>query len=291
MGQNISRVSHRRLHSEQDATELQSLVANAAPEPKSRRLKALTSKPARYSQTADFEGYIRAALLDVNGSAPEQIFRQSKCFPKPQLRKGVKNHILSFPGTFNPPLMGHKLLLSHTFFRSDLENLVASIISPNSTKSTKKKLKNETDALILSRKERVGLWSDPSLTPWSWINPYSHQKNGDSENHLLSAIETDGFEVEFVLVVGGDHISQAAAINDPGSLKPTVVFSDSLRSYPRAPTGSPLPLAGHGEWQKSEAPYAQLLTKLERGELSALAMLHLLYPLEVDKIFQSSINL
>jgi hypothetical protein len=246
MGQNFSRVGYCGSKTTQVATEVQSLVANAAPEPKSRHLKAVISKTARNSQTVKPEGYVRAALLEVNGCAPEQIFRPLKRFPKPQLRKGVTNRILTFPGTFNLPYMGHNLLLTHTFFRSNLENVVAAIISPNSTKSTKKKLKNEADALILTRKERVSLWNDPFLTPWSWVNPYMHQKS---------------------------------------LLEPTVVFSDGLQSFPRAPNGAPLHLPGYREWQKSELPHTRLLAKLKQGKLSALAMLYLMYPLEIDNGF------
>jgi hypothetical protein len=285
MGQNFSRVGYCGSKTTQVATEVQSLVANAAPEPKSRHLKAVISKTARNSQTVKPEGYVRAALLEVNGCAPEQIFRPLKRFPKPQLRKGVTNRILTFPGTFNLPYMGHNLLLTHTFFRSNLENVVAAIISPNSTKSTKKKLKNEADALILTRKERVSLWNDPFLTPWSWVNPYMHQKSGDFENALLNATEADGFQIEFVLVVGGDHIDQAAACNDTSLLEPTVVFSDGLQSFPRAPNGAPLHLPGYREWQKSELPHTRLLAKLKQGKLSALAMLYLMYPLEIDNGF------
>jgi hypothetical protein len=38
-------------------------------------------------------------------------------------------------------------LLTHAFFRSNLDNVVAAIISPNSTKSIRKKLRNEPDAI------------------------------------------------------------------------------------------------------------------------------------------------
>jgi hypothetical protein len=64
-----------------------------------------------------------------------------------------------------------------------------------------------------------------------------------------------------------------------------VVFSDGLQSFPRAPNGAPLHLPGYREWQKSELPHTRLLAKLKRGKLSALAMLYLMYPLEVDNGF------
>jgi hypothetical protein len=83
MGQNFSRVGYCGSKTTQVATEVQSLVANAAPEPKSRHLKAVISKTARNSQTVKPEDYVRAALLEVNGCAPEQIFRPLKRFPKP----------------------------------------------------------------------------------------------------------------------------------------------------------------------------------------------------------------
>jgi hypothetical protein len=283
MGQKVSCAGHRRSRSTQNTTELQSLVANAAPEPEPRRFEV--------SQTADLEGYMRAALLEANGCAPGQIFRPSKHFPKPLLRKGVMNRIITFPGSFAPPHMGHKLLLTHAFFRSNLDNVVAAIISPNSTRSIRKKLRNEPDAMLLTRKERASLWDDPFLTPWSWVNPFPHQKSGNFENVLLRAVEADGYEIEFVLIVGGDHMNQAATENNTDSIEPTVVLSDGLRSIPRAPSGAPLPFVGYGEWQQSEESHARLFAKLERGELSALAMLHLLYPLEVDTVLQHSTHL
>jgi hypothetical protein len=241
MGQQFSHVGNRRLHSTQNTTESKPLVASAAHEPISRRTPAAGSD---MSQRADLEGYMHATLLEVSGRAPKQIFRPSERFPKPQLRKGVMNRILVFLGSFNPPHVGHKLLLTHVFFRSDLKNIVAAIISLNCTRSVKNKIKDEPDALVLSRKERARLWEDELLTPWSWVDPYKHQSDGDFGNALLDAVESDGSRIEFILVVGGDHIDEAAAsninCNVKDSLEPTVVFSDGLRSVPRGIDGSPL---------------------------------------------------
>jgi hypothetical protein len=287
MGQQFSRVGNDSLRSTQNTTETQSLTVNAAPKPTSRRLVAAKKDKSEY---ADLEGYLHAALMQFCGEAPERIFRSSKRFPKPQLRKGVLNRILMYPGSFNPPHMGHKLLLTHAFFRSNMENVVAAIVSPNSSEWIRKKLHNEPDALILSREERARLWDDDQLTPWSWVNPYKNQSDGDFENALLRIVQANGFDIEFALVVGGDHIEQAASNNndDEDSLEPIVIFSDGLRSVPRAPNGSLLTFAGYGEWQVTQAPDIRLFTSLASRKLSATAVLGLLYPRAGNMITEHS---
>lgn len=117
--------------------------------------------------TADLEPYIHAAILKTNRQKSKPIFTVSKAFPAPKLRKGVKNTILIFPGSFNPPHMGHKLLLTHAFFRSNLENVVAAFIVPSPDKAIRDKYKLEKHALKLSFEERTKLWGEEMLTPWS----------------------------------------------------------------------------------------------------------------------------
>jgi hypothetical protein len=275
------------MRSNQNTTETQSLTANVRPNPTSRRL--LPVKKGK-SDCADLEGYLRATLMQVCGEAPDEIFLSSKRFSKPQLRKGVMNRILIFPGSLNPPHTGHKLLLTHAFFRPNLDNAVAAIISPNSTKSIRRKLRNEPDALVLSRVERAELWDDDHLTPWSWVNHHKHQDDGDFENTLLHLAQADGFDIEFSLVTGGDHVEQAAASNngEEDPLEPTVIFSDGWRSVPRALDGSLLTFPGYGEWQDTQAPDNRLLATLAIGELSASTVLRLLYPREGDRITHHS---
>jgi hypothetical protein len=67
--------------------------------------------PAPVSTSTKLEPYMRAALLEAHGEAPNQIFRRSSGFPTPHLQKEAKYRIFIFPGSFNPPRVGHKLLL------------------------------------------------------------------------------------------------------------------------------------------------------------------------------------
>jgi hypothetical protein len=133
-----------------NASDSRALLPGPDPELMSQPIFVGRTHPTRPNTSRELEPYMRAALLKAHGEAPEQIFRPSSRFPTPRLQKEVKNRILTYPGSFNPPHAGHKLLLTHTFFRSASDNVVAAIISPNSTKSVRNKVRNEPDSLVLS---------------------------------------------------------------------------------------------------------------------------------------------
>jgi hypothetical protein len=92
--------------------------------------------------SAELERYMRIAMVQVCGRAPSEIFKRSAALPPPTLRKDVVNTIITFGGAFNPPHIGHKLLLTHTFFRSSFPNAVAAIIMPDTTANVAKKLRS-----------------------------------------------------------------------------------------------------------------------------------------------------
>jgi hypothetical protein len=187
---------------------------------------------------------MRAALSEVDSDAPSQIFLPNPDFPTPILRKHVTKRTLIFPGSFNPLHIGHKLLLTHAFFRSGIDKVVAAMISPNGHKAVRRKFRQEKDTLFLTRQERGRLWADQELMPWSWVNPYSSRVTDGLEGALVTVAEADGFDIEFVHVVGGDHVDKAAARYRPNkdSLEPIVVLSDGLRSVLRHVNGSPMTL-------------------------------------------------
>lgn len=82
---------------------------------------------------------------------------------------------------------------------------------------------------------------------------------------LLHAAQVDGFDIELVFVVGGDHVHEAVEcghIDGDESTEPTVIFSDGVRLIPRTLEGAPLTLLGYGGWQKASAPDARLIAML-----------------------------
>jgi nicotinic acid mononucleotide adenylyltransferase len=77
------------------------------------------------------------------------------------LRKNAVNYILIYRGSFNPPHIGHRALLAHTFFRSSYENTVAAFIVPSSNDLLEEKMgttdAGEIPAIVLTRAQHAEL--------------------------------------------------------------------------------------------------------------------------------------
>jgi hypothetical protein len=117
--------------------------------------------------TTELDHYMRIAMQQVYSSAPSEIFKPSAAFPVSTLRKDVVNTIIAFGGAFNPPHIGHKLLLTYTFSRSSLPNAVAATIMPKTTANVAKKLRRlgEPGGLVFQVSERAMPWHDDLLVP------------------------------------------------------------------------------------------------------------------------------
>ncbi|KAF1952042.1 hypothetical protein CC80DRAFT_423250, partial [Byssothecium circinans] len=203
-----------------------------SPSPSTTLIPPIVPNLPLFDETISLDYYIRRALpFTIRAKLPINIFTPSSWIPPPTLHRGVKNRILLFSGSFNPPHIGHKQLLVHAFFRSAYDNVRAAIIMPAGSRSLEKKLKTknenalnrlremlqwgtddeiaqvdiDAEPLTLPRSTRANLWADSLLSPWCWMARHGHECWT-----AIFAIEelarNDGFDVEFIMIGGPDYV-------------------------------------------------------------------------------------
>jgi hypothetical protein len=237
------------------------------------------------STTAELEPYIKAALLQVYGESPTSIFLPTPTSSGPHLRKGVANRILLYRGSFNPPHIGHKTLLTHTFFRTDLTNVIAALIIPTPTVDVSRKLRRETNPIVLSRVERGALWQHDLLMQWAWVHTYSRSFR-TMRKALTQQAAQDGFELEFFMVAGGENaIRYGEKLSESESEMPDLIFSDAFRQiYIFDESGVPKPLYHYNAWSTTKKGDEQLVQRIRHGSLRASEVLTLLYQDEAQSV-------
>ncbi|KAI4604160.1 hypothetical protein KJ359_000288 [Pestalotiopsis sp. 9143b] len=217
---------------------------------------------AKKSETAPLESYINQAW---KGSHPIKPFgeRASTDAPVPTLRKGCKNRIIYYVGSFNPPHLGHLALVDHVFSNTkapprhpgpaggsddDSLNAVALVVIPHGEywiarkahraarereqakyprgrgkgkgkgKSAKKTFwsadeDEEEEELHLDLEQRLQLVRggipEDLVRSGVWVFPAdAGQWYQGVQPRLRDACRADGFEVEFVELLGPDYVKR-----------------------------------------------------------------------------------
>jgi hypothetical protein len=223
---------------------------------------------------------MRIAMVHVYGRAPSEIFKRSAALPPPTLRKDVVNTIIAFGGAFNPPHVGHKLLLTHTFFRSSFPNAVAAIIIPDTMANVARKLRRlgEPEHLALKVSECAMLWHDDLLAPWIYVDQNEGTPFNLFEDFLKREALKDGFRLQFVPLLGVNHLEEFPYYQNVGEFHQNTIYCDSLKPLAcQTVSGAPMQLLGYGLWEKISS-HERLLQRIDAGELSAMTALKLLYP-------------
>ena len=203
------------------------------------------------SSTAPLEGYIKRALGDPTAT----IFRPSIHMPPPYLIKGRINYILTFRGCFNPPHQGHKETLCHAFFRGgEGMHLTAAIIFPLDNYSVASKYrrgKSGSKDLVLALQHRINLINTSGLYGgWHWCHPRGEPGSEAFKDRLISEAALDGFNIQFITLVGPDHVDWR--YGSPGYWGPTIVVGtgDPERTSLRMETETGLgKLAAYNDWR------------------------------------------
>ncbi|KAL4899436.1 hypothetical protein BDW74DRAFT_183688 [Aspergillus multicolor] len=144
------------------------------------------------------------------------VSRQFQHYPK--LLPNTVNRILFYPGSFNPPHLGHYTLLHHVFTNAPADlNLIAAFIWPLSDDSVAAKNtdRGQEDDLVLTRKQRVQLWLGHGLPAYIFVCEPSIASFRSSyaewealRNRLAEEVGRDGLTLEFCCLLGPDCIEK-----------------------------------------------------------------------------------
>jgi len=208
-------------------------------------------------QTKYLEDYIRRAYEDIQGfpDSSSRIFTKS---PGPELQRDRKNHIILYPGSFNPPHVGHAALLWHAYLNTDASAIAVMIFAQRDDLLVSKD--HVTDgkgkAFILSHYQRRQLWKDDGLGRFAWVFP---APDNDKLDLFVATIKrltkADGFKISFPTLYGGDHISQKARVEELCDWDDGIcIGSDVTRPMDFVPDdgGDLLQLQGCEKWKKIE---------------------------------------
>ena len=169
----------------------------------------------------------------------------------PFLSKKRTNHILVYPGSFNPPHRGHLHLLKHAFTRGTHDmNVIAAIIHPRSDESLSRKVKAENGKFMFGRRERCLLWKqDICFPPWAWVYENSGASLTQFSKQLIRATEKDGYALEFVPLYGAEGASPSSPPSRGYDCK-TIILSDAARAADyQCSSGRLIDFEGYTKWR------------------------------------------
>jgi cytidyltransferase-like protein len=184
----------------------------------------------------------------------------------PLLSKDRVNRVLIYPGSFNPPHVGHLAVLRHAFESCPDLNIVAGIVLPARVEHIEKKNYQSGRCLALSEEQRLELWKrDARFPAWAFAPRY---KSSQLTEEIANAAKKDGYEILYI-GLGGPDIWDF-------SLPPTHMYtsftehliSDAARGARfLGPDGVPQPIERYTTWKRLELdlqPGAERLRRTKR---------------------------
>ncbi|KAF4339210.1 hypothetical protein FBEOM_6869 [Fusarium beomiforme] len=140
-------------------------------------------------------------------------FNNDTATQPPLLKPGV-NRILLYPGSFNPPHLGHFNLLKHVFYNAggDLQ-LRAAIIINTDDERLGIKMKRKGTGIVLPRERRANLWRGNSTADWVWVYDNTEASWPEFRNKLVSEVKKDGIDLRCILLFGPDAITAEGGYN------------------------------------------------------------------------------
>ena len=166
------------------------------------------SSPAPIVTYADLEHYVLEAerLVLRNISQRRTLFRRVPNVAPPTLRSDCENRILVFPGSFNPPHLGHLALLWHAFLCTD-DKTIAAMFLPMGEESLAEKsnVEDRGRSFKLSLHQRTQLLQDEVFGRFTWVFPTAPYDTWEFMYKVQELAAADGFKVSFPSLHGGDH--------------------------------------------------------------------------------------
>ncbi|PFH55430.1 hypothetical protein XA68_18338 [Ophiocordyceps unilateralis] len=132
------------------------------------------------------------------------------------VRPNATNHLLLYPGSFNPPHRGHQALLQHVLRVAgpDLGLLGAIIVLTDDEKLAAKN-RHEERPFLLNKAKRVALWREADLSQdVVWVFDGSEASWGTFRARLQGLLARDGIHLRFLLLTGPDLVT-SRSVTDP----------------------------------------------------------------------------
>ncbi|OJJ50551.1 hypothetical protein ASPZODRAFT_206906 [Penicilliopsis zonata CBS 506.65] len=156
--------------------------------------------------TESLEDYIRR----IQGYSPVFEPGRQTQIEAPQLQAGRVNRILFYPGSFNPPHVGHSALLQHVFKTSASHmNFIAAVVFPLDDEALVERLESDRNPLVLKKHERIRLWRGHGPAAGHvWVYDHPVSSWWQLHDRLIQDVARDGFKLEISVLFGPDNLSQ-----------------------------------------------------------------------------------
>ncbi|KAG8677465.1 hypothetical protein FPOAC2_03629 [Fusarium poae] len=212
-----------------------------------------------------FANYVER-LIPVNerpSKPSDRPFNNGTARSPPLLRPQGVNHILLYPGSFNPPHQGHLNLLKHVFENAGADlNMVAAIIVPTSDKGVQMKMKRHDNAIAIPKDKRIKLWRGQGIpVDWAWVYDCS-ESWGKFRSLLTKAVRKDRMELKFIVLHGPDIITAERGYNPNGWGCSDGITSDISRAVDFRYPSTLRQLAGCSPWTELNVDRACIERKI-----------------------------
>ncbi|KAM0502847.1 hypothetical protein ACHAP8_003682 [Fusarium lateritium] len=200
-----------------------------------------------------FANYVERTipLHEKPSKASDRPFNNATAKNPPILRLQGVNHILLYPGSFNPPHQGHLNLLKHAFENAGADlNMVAAIILLTSDEQVQNKMERRDNAIAIPQDKRVKLWRGQGIpVDWAWV--YDCSEHWFSfRDRLTKAVRRDRMELKFVVLHGPDIITTTKGFNPNGWGCSDAITSDISRAVDFRYPSTLRQLGGCAAWNK-----------------------------------------
>jgi len=200
---------------------------------------------------ATFSQYLHSVYPDDSRKARLRSGSDKRGIPL--LSKDRVNRVLVYPGSFNPPHVGHLSVLRHAFESSPDLNIVAGIVLPQPAEHIEKKNDQSDRCLMLSTEQRLELWKrDARFPAWAFVLDCDYAV--PLLKKIANAAKKDGYEIVYIRLCGPDRLNFSSPIRHvDGNFYTEYLVSDATRSATfLGLDGVPKRLKGYTTWQRLE---------------------------------------